>query len=210
MRAPMQTMRFLLLSALAALPVGCAQPIPTTMIDPRADRTAIGFGLDSRDFESAAAKSVQDMLESHAVDKPGGGRYVMVVSRVTNDTMQRIDTDQLVKRIRVELLKSGKVVTTTALRVNGAEAEDPMAMQSRQLRESAEFSRAHVAGVGQMVAPELSLTGKLLQTNNRLGDGSQRVDYEFQLTLTDLRTGLGLWEGEEVIPKHGSNATVAW
>jgi hypothetical protein len=79
----MQTMRFLLLTVLAALPIGCAPPqTPTTMIDPRADRTAIGLGLDSRDFEGAAAKSVQDMLESHAVDKPGGGRYVMVVSRV--------------------------------------------------------------------------------------------------------------------------------
>jgi penicillin-binding protein activator len=61
-----------------------------------------------------------------------------------------------------------------------------------------------------MVAPELSLSGKLLQTNNRLGDGSQRVDYEFQLTLTQLKTGLGLWEGAEPISKRGPNQSVAW
>ena len=210
MTISMQASRYLLLAGLAVLPAGCAQPIATTMIDPQADRSAIGMGLDTRDFESAAAKVVQDMLTSGAVNHPGGGRYVLVISRVTNDTMQRIDTDQLIKRIRVELLKSGKVVTTTALHVGGAEAEDPMSMQSRQLRGSAEFSQAKVADQGQMVAPELSLSGKLLQHNNRLGDGSQRVDYEFELTLTDLHTGLGLWEGAEPISKRGPNQTVAW
>lgn len=203
-----QTTRFLLLTALAMLPVACAQPMATSMIDPRADRSAIGLGLDSRDFEGAAAKVVQDMLDSGAVSKPAGGRYVLAISRMTNDTMQRIDTDQLVKRIRVELLKSGKVVTTTAIGMDGA--EDPMSMRTRQLRGSGEFSQANVGRRGQMVAPELSLSGKLLQNNNRLGDGSQRVDYEFQLTLTDLQTGLGLWEGSEPISKRGPNQAVAW
>jgi PBP1b-binding outer membrane lipoprotein LpoB len=61
-----------------------------------------------------------------------------------------------------------------------------------------------------MVAPELSLSGKFLQNNNRLGDGSQRVDYSFQLTLTDLRTGLAFWEGNEPISKLGPGQTVAW
>lgn len=205
----LKTSRCLLLTGLAALPVACAGPsIPTTMIDPRADRTAIGIGLDSRDFESAAAKVVQDMLASGAVSKPSGGRYVLAISRVTNNTMQRIDTDQLVKRIRVELLKSGKVVTTTAVGPDGA--EDPMAMKARELRGSKEFSQGNVARQGQMVAPELSLSGKLLQNNNRLGDGSQRVDYEFQLSLTDLHSGLALWEGSEPISKRGTNETVAW
>jgi uncharacterized protein (TIGR02722 family) len=209
MKIPAHSTR-LLLAVLAVVPAACAGPvIPTTMIDPRADRTAIGLGLDSRDFENAGAKVVQDMLQSGAVDHPGGGRYVLAISRVTNDTMQRIDTDQLIKRIRVELLKSGKVVTTTAVGLGGA-VEDPMSMQSRDLRYSREFSQANVSGTRQMVAPELSLSGKLMQHNNRLGDGSQRVDYEFQLTLTQLRTGLGLWEGSEPISKRGPNQSVAW
>ncbi len=194
------------LLACATAPAG---PVTTTaMIDGRADRTAIGMGLDSRDFEAAAADAVQDMLESGAVTKPGGGRYVMAVSRVTNDTMQRIDTDQLIKRIRVELLKSGKVVTTTAVGLAGA--EDPMAMQARELRESAEFRQSMVPGQGQMIPPELSLSGRIMQHNSRLGDGTQRVDYDFQLSLTDIKTGLALWEGEKPISKHGTNATVAW
>ena len=195
-----------------ALPfiLGACVPMQTTLIDPRADRSAIGMGLDSRDFDQAASKVVKDMLRSGALDKPQGGRYVVVMSRVSNDTMQRIDTDQLIKNIRVALLNSGKVVFTTAI-VNSAKgAEDNMSMQVRQLRASQEFNQANVAKPGQMVAPELSLSGKFLQNNNRLGDGSQRVDYSFQLTLTDLRTGLAFWEGNEPISKLGPGQTVAW
>ena len=182
----------------------------TTLIDPRADRSAIGMGLDSRDFDQAASKVVKDMLRSGALDKPQGGRYVVVMSRVSNDTMQRIDTDQLIKNIRVALLNSGKVVFTTAIVNSARGAEDNMSMQVRQLRASQEFNQANVAKQGQMVAPELSLSGKFLQNNNRLGDGSQRVDYSFQLTLTDLRTGLAFWEGNEPISKLGPGQTVAW
>ena len=89
------TKPLLCLLAFAALaPAGCAAPgSSVSMIDSRADRSAIGIGLDSRDFETAAASTVQDMLASGAVDKPAGDRYVLAISRVTNDTMQRIDTD---------------------------------------------------------------------------------------------------------------------
>jgi uncharacterized protein (TIGR02722 family) len=204
----MSKMKYLTL----ALPfiLGACAPMQTSLIDPRADRSAIGMGLDSRDFDQAASKVVKDMLKSGALDKPQGGRYVMVMSRVSNDTMQRIDTDLLIKNIRVALLNSGKVVFTTAIVNSARGAEDNMSMQVRQLRASQEFNQANVARQGQMVAPELSLSGKFLQNNNRLGDGSQRVDYSFQLTLTDLRTGLAFWEGNEPISKLGPGQTVAW
>ncbi len=202
-------LHLVLMCVLSLLPAACAPAIiPTTVIDSRADRTAIGMGLDQRDFDRAASKLVQSMIGTGAVTKPSGGRYVLTITRVTNDTMQRIDTDQLVKPIRVALLNSGKVVVTTALNYNGA--EDPMAQKTRELRGSAEVSQANVAGRGQLVAPELSLIGKLMQHNTRLSDGSQRVDYQFDLALTDLKSGLALWEGTEPLSKNGSGETVSW
>lgn len=203
------TLRYLPI-LVALLPAACAQPGGgVSMIDARADRSAYGMGLDSRDFDAAAVDAVTEMLSSPAItNKPGGGRWVMAISRVTNDTMQRIDTDQLIKRIRVELLKSGKVVTTTTIGANGP--EDPLQMEQRsQLRGSREFNQATIGRRGTMVAADLTLSGKLIQQNNRLGDGSQRVDYEFQLTLSDNR-GLAIWEGQKPINKVGSNRTVAW
>lgn len=184
---------------------GCASP--TRYVDPAADDGPVSMSLDYRDFEKAATESVESMLASGAVDNPEGGRYVMVVSRVTNDTMQRIDTDQLIKKIRSALLRSGKVVTTTAVGVNGA--EDEMNMKARELRESEEFDQSGVQKKGTLQAPDLSLSGKIIQKNHEVG-GDQQVEYYIQLTLTDLETGLAFWEDETPIIKRGSNDTVSW
>lgn len=187
----------------------CAQStMETRLINPRADQSAIGVGLDMRDFQSAASQAVRSMLRSPALTKPSGGRYVLAISRITNDTMQRMDTDLLIKQIRVDLLNSGKVVVTTAVGLDGP--EDPLVMQTRLLRGSREFNQAQIARQGQMIAPDLSLSGKIIQLDRRLGDGSQRVDYSFQLTLTDIRTGLAIWEGDTPILKLTSDRSVAW
>lgn len=177
-------------------------------IDMDNDRAGAVMGLDYRDFQTAAGDAVSSMLLSGAVDKRSGGRYVLAISRIINDTMQRIDTDQLVKKIRVELLKSGKVVVTTAINAYGA--EDYMSYDTRQLRKSKEFNQRTVAKKGQMIAPELSLSGKIIQRNIRMSHNKQQVEYYFQLTLTDITSGLALWEDEKVIGKRGSNKSVSW
>jgi uncharacterized protein (TIGR02722 family) len=186
---------------------GCAAPQPTQVIGAQNDPSGYGMGLDSRDFTSAAQTSVGKLLASGAVDHPGGGRYVIAMSRITNDTMQRIDTDQLVKKIRIALLNSGKAAITTAVSDNGP--EDDMSFRTRELRQSQEFNQRNIAGRHEMAAPDLSLSGKILQSNNNV-DRGQRVDYLFQLSLTDLHTGVAVWEDEEPISKLGTNVTVAW
>lgn len=160
--------------------------------------------MEYRDFERAANEAVEDMLVSGAVNNPNGGRYVLVVSRITNDTMQRIDTDELVKKIRTQLLRSGKVVVTNAIGLDGA--EDPMIMKARQLRKSKEVNQANVAGKGNIVAPDLSLSGKLIQKNIKISNRKERVEYYIQLSLTDIDTGLALWENETPIIKEGKKA----
>jgi len=190
-------------SAVAA----CAAPQPTQILNPRTDNSGYGMGLDSRDFTAAAQSAVQKLLTSGAVDRPGGGRYVIAISRVTNDTMQRIDTDLLVKKIRVALLNSGKAAITTSVGDNGA--EDTMSARVRELRQSGEYNQRNVPGAHEMAAPDMSLSGKFIQTNNTV-DGGQRVDYAFDLSLTDLHSGVALWEDEEPLSKLGTNRTVAW
>jgi uncharacterized protein (TIGR02722 family) len=184
---------------------GCATP--TRYIDPAADDGPVTMTMDYRDFEKAATEAVDDMLASGAVSKPNGERYIMVVSRVTNDTMQRIDTDQLTKKIRVGLLRSGKVVTTTAVGLDGA--EDEMSARARELRDSEEFDQSGVQRKGTLKAPDLSLSGKILQRNHTAGK-EQQVEYYIQLSLTDLVTGLATWEAETPIIKRGPNESVSW
>lgn len=186
--------------------VGCGGK--TQNIDMDNDNGQAVMGLDYRDFQQAASESVESMLQSGAVNKRDGGRYVLAISRIVNDTMQRIDTDQLIKKIRVDLLQSGRVVVTTAVGADGA--EDKMAMQARELRNSDEFNQDTVAKKGQLIAPELSLSGKIIQRNVRVNKKTQQVEYYFQLTLTDINTGLAFWEGETVIGKRGSSKNVSW
>lgn len=185
---------------------GCATT--TSYVDPNDDRGPVTMTLDYRDFETAAGEAVDSLLRSGAADNPNGGRYVMVISRVVNDTMQRIDTDQLTRKIRVELLNSGRVVTTTAVGIDGP--EDEMSMRVRELRESAEFDQSGVQRQGTLQAPDLSLSGKIMQRNHSIDRRRQQIDYYFQLALTDLSTGLAIWEEEVPIIKRGSNRSVGW
>ena len=190
----------------AGMMAGCADK--TERIDVHNDKGSQVMGLDYRDFNEAASKAIQSMLMSGALDKKNGDRYVLVISRIKNDTMQHIDTDQLIKKIRVELLKSGKVVVTTAVGANGA--EDKMSKQARELRNDDEFNQNTVQKKGTMIAPDMSLSGKILQRNVAMDDGKQQVEYYFMLSLTEIKTGLAWWEGETIIGKRGSGKSVSW
>ncbi|MBR9830407.1 MAG: penicillin-binding protein activator LpoB [Oceanospirillales bacterium] len=179
-------------------------------VNPGQDQTVV-MGLDYKDFESAASQAVDEMVASPLLVHPKaaqGGRYVMAVSSMINDTTQRIDTDQLTKKIRVRLLQSGKFITTTAIGLNGP--EDAMTQQVRQLRNSAMVKGSTVKKNNKVIAPDYSLSGKIIQRNNRVDRRTQQSDYYFQLTLTNLENGLAYWEGEYPIIKRGDNRTVTW
>jgi len=194
----------------ALITTACAQgDMATQRIDSRNDRSAIGMGLDNRDFEEAARTLVRGMLDSGRLQpRPDGQPRVMAISRITNDTTLRINTNELTQLVSVELNNSGRVVTTTAVGLDGP--SDPLAMQSRQLRSSGEFNQRTVAGRGQMVAPDISLSGNIIQRTNRVDGGATRVDYVFQLNLTNIRTGIALYQGQETITRVGSGRTVSW
>ena len=194
----------LLLAALALS--GCAQR--TVIVDRNTDDAETTLKLDYRDFEHAAMKAVESMLRSGQLNHPEGKRYVMAVSRITNDTMQRFDTDQLVRKIRVELLQSGKVVTTSAVSSEGV--QDELIEEVRRLRGSDEFRDDTKVDKGQLISPDYGLSGKILQRNIKRDSDTQQVEYYFQLVLTDLSNGLAVWEHETPIIKRGSNSSVAW
>lgn len=185
---------------------GCG--VKTENIDMENDTAGAVMGLDYRDFEKAAEDAVAEILSSGAVANQDGSRSILAISRITNDTMQHIDTDQLIKKIRVELLRSGKVYVTTAVAAGGP--EDQMSFQARQLRQDDEFKQDTVQGKGELVAPDLSLSGKIIQRNVRMSKKVQQVEYYFQLTLTNIKKGLSIWEGETLVGKRGSAKSGAW
>ncbi len=206
----MKTKMSVIITLAGLLIAGCGGP-KTVNIDVVNDDGKAVMGLDYRDFNQAASEMIQSMISSGALKKPGGGRYVMTTARVTNDTMQRIDTDQLMAKIEEELMNSGQVVMTSA--VGGKGAPDEMIYEMRDIRDSAqgdEFVQETLAGKRTLVAPELSIAGKILQRNILYDRNSQQVEYYFQLRVTDLTTGLRFWQKESIIGKRGSNKSVSW
>ncbi len=209
-------MKKLLILFFAALMIAGCTP-RTTNIDVYNDPAGAVMGLDYRDFDRAASAMVQSMVQSGSLNKPGGGRYVMATSRIVNDTMQYIDTDQLMAKVEEELLNSGKIVFTSAVsgRKEGVKGEkggstDVLIQQSRDLRNSDEFDQSTVAEKGQLIAPELSVAGKIIQKNITIKKGQQQVEYYFQLYISDLTNGLRIWQREEFIGKRGSSKAVSW
>ena len=164
--------------------------------------------LEFRDWENVAGQMTQSMIDSGALSRQKNP--VIAIGRVTNDTMQRFDTDILVKKIRSDLVNRGHAQVTTALR-NGAAAEDETTHNVREQRNNAEFNKSTIAGTGTLVAPNMSISGKMIQRNIHvetcwLCRHKERVEYYLQLTLTDVKTGLTVWETSEPIIKEGRRA----
>jgi len=149
---------------------------------------------------------VQSLLASGALKKQGGGRYVVAKGRIVNDTMQRIDTDQLMAKVETEMLNSGQAVMTSAV----GSGTDKLITESRQLRDSEEFDPNTVAKRGTLIAPDLTISGKILQRNIRISRNRQQVEYYFQLMLSDVKSGLRFWQDEVIVGKRGSNKSVSW
>jgi len=164
------------------------------------------MALDYRDFDQAASKMIQSMLGSGALKKEGGGRYVVATGRITNDTMQRIDTDQLMVKVEREITNSGQAVMTAAV----GPGSDELLLESRELRDSDEFDTSTTAQKRTLIAPELTIAGKIFQRNIRLDRNRQQVEYYFQLKLSDVTTGLTFWQDEVLVGKRGSDRSVTW
>ncbi|MFV0480800.1 MAG: penicillin-binding protein activator LpoB [Campylobacteraceae bacterium] len=187
---------------------GCSQQAPRYVGNDNPEvQKVISMGLDSQDFEKAASDAVESLLRSNALNKPNGERYVLAISRVINDTTHRIDTDLLIKKIRIAVLNSGKAVVTSAITAGGN--DDQLIYDTRDLRADSEFKQDTIAGKGTLLAPELSLSGKIIQQTKTV-DKNALVDYYFQLTLTDLKTGLAIWEDETIVSKVGDKKSVNW
>lgn len=160
--------------------------------------------LEYRDWTHTAENMTKSMLDSKALATRHNP--VIAVGNIVNDTAQRFDTDILVKKIRTTLVNSG-----TAKIATNFSGEDTTSNTVRNMRNNDEYDTTTIAQKGTLIAPNMSLSGKMLQRNLKLESGwfsstDTRVEYYLQLTLTDLKTGLSIWEAEEPIIKEGDHA----
>jgi len=184
---------------------GCSTK--TQYIDAADTQTNVVAALSYADFYKATQEMSKEIIDSKLMTHPKadqGGRYILYINNIENDTMQRIDTDQLSKSLRVELLQSGKFLITTAF------GEDDATTKMRDLKGSTMVKASSVKKDHKVLAPDFSLSGKILQRNSTLDNGDTRIEYYFQMSLTNIENGLAYWEGERVVGKVADGDSVSW
>ncbi len=190
-------------TAMTLLATGCATKNDAKYVDSQGPGTIVTLdSINIQDWNTAADKLVSSLLASNVLDRAPELPAVMAVSRIRNNTQQQVDTDSLTKKIRIALNQTGKVVTTTTLGASGTQ-EDAMAADVGAMQ-------AFMAGEKQKTTlPYYTLSGKLLE--NRVKSGNTRqITFTFQLSLTTVKDGLAVWEGEEQITKQGQRSSVGW
>ncbi len=192
-----------LTAASAAFLTGCATQNNAKYVDSQGPNTIVSLNsINIQDWNTAADKLVASLLASGVLERAPELPAVMAISRIRNNTQQQVDTDSLTKKIRIALNQTGKVVTTTTMGPDGR-VEDAMAADAGAMG-------AFMAGQKQVTKlPYYTLSGKLLEDRVSVGSTKQ-VTYTFQLSLTTVKDGLALWEGEELITKQGQRSSVGW
>jgi uncharacterized protein (TIGR02722 family) len=184
---------------------GCGTPPPGTgaYIDPNGPHVINNVGkLNDQDFDTAGADLVQELLNSSVLQNAAHQPAILAISRITNETDQQFDTDRLTSNIRIALLNTGKIQTTTT-EGPGGNVQDPMA---RDLQNRNAFLNDQPAPVRQV---DYTLTGKIMVDKTQAGNTRQSI-YTFYLTLTDIRTGTGVWEGSKKIAKQGTTSSIGF
>jgi hypothetical protein len=183
------------LALAALLTAGCASK--TTYVEPDSSRLLTTTSqINIQDFANAADTMVNSLIEAQI--NPGllssgvpGSPALLAISRIQNSTGSQIDVDLLVKKMRVALLKTGKVVTSTTISL-ADEPEDPLAARYQ---------------IGNR-APDYTLAGKIIE--DRITEGSKRQSaFVFQLSLSS-REGIAVWEDEKTIVKQGKKPSVGF
>jgi len=168
--------------------------------NPKTQVTNLGK-VNVQDWENAAAAMVQSLLDSKAIEQAPIQPALLAIDRIVNKTTDaNLDTDMLAKKIRISLMKTGKVQTTTTY---GTKAESKMAQDVQTKKEflSGDAPKDH--------SPHFILSGKIIEDTAREGN-TRQVTYVFQLALTSTASGAAVWEDEKTIQKTGKRSTIGW
>ena len=104
---------------LLAVGTGCANE-NARYIDSGGSQSVVTLNqIDIQDWNKAGTDMVQSLLGSGTLDTAPRIPAIMAISRITNKTSEVVDTDLLTKNIRIALLQSGKVRTSTTIGLGG-------------------------------------------------------------------------------------------
>ena len=197
--------KMILVACMPVLLVACASGKVSTT-NPMASKKEINtFGLSTVDFDYAAKSALDEFMMSPWLAKKEG-RWLVQIGNIRNETVQEVDTKRLTQRMVSYMTKTGKFAFSSV----GGSLADSNVKEYRQLEKSDMYDQ-ETGGKGKVVKPDLSMIGEISQTTNVSADRSkQQLEYEFRLRVTDLSSGIILFDSLVPIDKRGSNKNFAW
>ena len=191
---------FLSAAAGFLLAAGCASPARIIGVD--SDEALVTISeIDPADWNRAAAENIDSLLASGALRRSDGKPAVVMVSRIRNYTTLHLESQILTDKIRRAILQSGQAKVTSAL---GAGGNLDLAVRRIRDKDSDDlFNQATVPKRGTVIAPNVSLSGAITQQTIYQGRTEESY-FLFHMALTDLVTGIAVWEHTVEILKQGT------
>lgn len=184
----------------ALLLTGCVTTSETRTVDARGPDVINTASINSQDWSNAADQLTASLISSGALDRAPRQPAIMAVDRVINNTQLMVDTDMLIKKIRVALTQTGKVAISNTL---------GLGERAVVASEAAELEEMQTGKKQKTLVPDYTLYAKLIQQTDRDGRMTQNT-YAFQMSLVDVKNGLTVWEEERQIAKQTKKPGVGW
>jgi len=180
---------------------GCETTSETRTVDSKGPEALNTSSINSQDWANAADQLVNSLLTSSALENAPRTPAVLAIDRVINNTSLMVDTDLLIKKIRVALTQTGKIAITNTM---GLGERAVVAGEAAELEEMMSGKKQKI------LVPDYTLYAKLIQQTDRNKRVTQNT-YSFQMSLVQTSTGLTVWEEEKSIAKQTKGATkVGW
>jgi uncharacterized protein (TIGR02722 family) len=186
-------MGFLSVAALLLFSWGCASTPEVNYGNPdQVETVTADFG--STDLQVIAEKMVNSLLATPVLSS--GNRPVFYVQNVRNKTDEHIDTKSVTDKMKVTLLKSGKVRFSAI-----GDVKDEMVSQLEFQASSGMVDPKTAKSIGKLVGADYFLYGELASIRKSAGRVKD-VYYKFTLNLVNIQTGLIEWADEKEIRKQ--------
>ena len=162
------------------------------------------FRKDGEGKLSESALNVKPFAVAVEVDlRAVGKKHFVRFSPVVLFTDNTVDLNAGKVFLNKGLCRSGQAVVTTAVGAKGA--EETAVRQVRELENDDLFNQSTVQKRGTVIAPDMSLSGEIVQQQRRSGRTEESYFF-IHMVLTDLATGLAVWEDNVEIAKQGTKS----
>ncbi len=179
---------------------GCATPPNSNPYVDSEERGVTTAGVDLYDYQLVVQTMVTSMLR-HGLQTEEGKKPVIAMGPIYNHTPYNIELRMIGEDIRTEVLRSGlaRFSTATDVERKGGESGDlykQLAFQNESGLVSAQTAKKY----GSLVGADYILFGNIYSFERR-GGGRTEANFQFNLTLTEVGTGLAVWADRKPVRK---------